>query len=294
MLFLFTLASPSIIGGTLNTAHISSHIFEAYNLRVHLRPNKPFSHYPSSTKMLLALHFAMVLSLLVSQVCGIINGRDAAAGELPWVVAIETTSIICAGTILSARSVLTTADCVNKTTASSLSIRYGSLRHATGGSTAKVNKVIVHPSYDNQFKGNLAILVLSSSISPDALRPAIDLATLSPLPLLEDLRLAGWGPTETAGTARATLKVVDGVVVERLVCELERPDLPIDLGQFCDRGLALGSGGVACGVDAGGSITRGLVLVGLMMKDGACGVPGRPELSVDISQYRSWVLQNII
>lgn len=148
--------------------------------------------------------------------------------------------------------------------------------------------------YDNRFEGNVAILILDTDIPPDGLQPAITLSTLRPLPLLEELRFAGWGPTETAGITRATLKFVYGVVIERLVCELERPDLPVDLGQFCDHGLALGSGGVACGVDAGGSITRGSVLVGLMTKDSSCGVSGRPELSVDISQYRSWILQNMV
>lgn len=84
----------------------------------------------------------------------IVGGVAAASGDAPYAVSLQTTSHFCGGTLLNPGTVLTTASCVAGIPPTRMKIRYGSLNQGSGGATAQVRQVVVHPacrggSHDN-------------------------------------------------------------------------------------------------------------------------------------------------
>ncbi|RDW92972.1 S1 family serine peptidase [Aspergillus mulundensis] len=67
----------------------------------------------------------------------------------------------CGGVLVSARSVLTSARCIENSTAEALSIRAGSRDRTAGGAVVPVSEITVHPQYDSStWDYDIAVLTL--------------------------------------------------------------------------------------------------------------------------------------
>ncbi|KAL5404844.1 hypothetical protein PMIN03_008863, partial [Paraphaeosphaeria minitans] len=93
----------------------------------------------------------------------IVGGSAATAGQFPYIVSIQVSgSHYCGGSLLNANTVITAAHCATRS-ASSYTIRAGTLTWASGGVTSKVSQVIVNPAYSGN-NNDIAIFKLSTSI----------------------------------------------------------------------------------------------------------------------------------
>ncbi|KAJ5531578.1 trypsin-like cysteine/serine peptidase domain-containing protein [Penicillium freii] len=95
----------------------------------------------------------------------ITGGSQAAAGEFPYQVSVQTSSHKCGGSIIDKDHIPTAAHCVDGLFADRLRIRAGSNRHDSGGKLVKVAKVTQHSEFDAKtIKNDIAVLKLASSL----------------------------------------------------------------------------------------------------------------------------------
>ena len=74
-------------------------------------------------------------------------------------------SLICGGSWIGGNKVLTAAHCCDGSSASSVTVRAGTSRHASGGSVYDVSSVEMHPQYDDSdITNDACVLVLEESI----------------------------------------------------------------------------------------------------------------------------------
>ncbi|KNG47033.1 trypsin-domain-containing protein [Stemphylium lycopersici] len=229
----------------------------------------------------------------------IVGGSAASAGEFPFIVSLQRSgSHFCGGTLLNANTVLTAAHCAVGQSASSLTIRAGSLSRTSGGVTARVASIKVNPGYTSStFNGDLAIMKLATSIPTSS---TIGYATLpasgSDPAAGTTLTVAGWGTTSSGGTSLPTnLLKVDVPVVSRSSCQASYGTSAVTTQMFC-AGLAAG-GKDSCQGDSGGPIINKStkVVLGAVSWGNGCAAPNAPGVYANIGQstLRTFVAANL-
>lgn len=74
-------------------------------------------------------------------------------------------SLLCGGSWIGGNKVLTAAHCCHGSSASSISVRAGSTSYASGGTVYDVERVEMHPRYDDSTIANDAcVLVLKTDV----------------------------------------------------------------------------------------------------------------------------------
>merc|ERR1712156_612140 len=80
----------------------------------------------------------------------IVGGEEVDISERPFqIVFLYYGSLRCGGAWMGGKNILTAAHCCDGVSASSVSVRIGSSRHASGGDVYDVARVISHPNYDD-------------------------------------------------------------------------------------------------------------------------------------------------
>ena len=232
----------------------------------------------------------LAASLLPSPpAAAVVGGSPASASAAPWMVSIATSSHICGGAMLNARTVLTAAQCVAGTAPARLKARVGSLHHGSGGAQLQVKSVLVHPQYNAQTHQNdVAVLHLAADIPSNYLSP-VSLATAEP-PIGEKLLIAGWGAAAESGALSVVLRSVLVPPVSQADCQTAYGATQITSAMFC---AGTKTGGLAsCKGDEGGPVTIGRVAYGIISSGKGCGQPGTPSVFTKISALRAWILSN--
>jgi secreted trypsin-like serine protease len=244
--------------------------------------------------------------------------------EFPWHVAVvngETGDYLCAGTIISARFVMTVAHCVRKFQLTLLFVRVGDWDLSGVGEMfpsydVEVQNVIVHEEfYAGNLQNDIALLQLKFPLDFSVM-PHVGTICLAPSsePIYSDCIVTGWGQqlstSEAKGDAATfsrTLKQTSQTLVTSQFCEKAlRPYL----GQFYQlpkKGFVCAydkDGKDSCFGDGGGALAC-LVnapnypkpmqyhVVGLVSWGVGCGMPNVPSAYTAIWDYLDWIRSKI-
>merc|ERR1712244_182021 len=106
----------------------------------------------------------------------IVGGEEVDISERPFqIVFLYYGSLRCGGAWMGGKNILTAAHCCDGVSASSVSVRMGSSRHASGGDVYDVARVISHPSYDDFDISNDACILVLEETPTNSVATPVDL-----------------------------------------------------------------------------------------------------------------------
>ncbi len=226
----------------------------------------------------------------------IIGGVDSSEAY-PWMVSIQRGSHFCGGVLIAKDWVLTAAHCLDDKMAEELTLYIGleSLSFAAGGDIRKADWILLHPDYnDSLYYSDLALIKLNQS----ATKTPIDILSRADTLALqqnEQLRILGWGVTDSGSTSRV-LQEVDVSYQRDAICNSTYPINSI--GDYWDRSFCAGevSGGKdSCQGDSGGPIlvkaNNEWALSGLVSWGSGCAEPGLYGVYTEVSAMVDWIEQ---
>ncbi|KAJ5302375.1 trypsin-like cysteine/serine peptidase domain-containing protein [Penicillium antarcticum] len=248
--------------------------------------------------------FALTGLALSTSVNAIVNGTEATALDYPSIAGLYSSSwfgdsLICSGVVVGEYTVLTTAHCVDGSSASNLKVRVGTADRTTGGALIPISKVTSHPFYSSSTMDydyavlHMAQSALEVSGVAAALLPSTDDATGDDYPL----RIAGWGmEASSSKTLPTSLHHVNMVSVEQSKCnDLWADDNPITKNMMCFQpDVPLAPGTSVCNSDEGGPIVdeTGQTVFGMVSyfaKD--CSASPRPNVGSNLNDQsaKDWI-----
>jgi secreted trypsin-like serine protease len=244
--------------------------------------------------------FACLLHLHTSQA---IVGGEAQDNANPYLVSLVSSgwlgdSYICAGAIVGSQTVLTTARCVDGSSASSLKVKYGGTNRTDLKTKMYVAEVLKNPNYSASTRdSDYALLRLSKPVTDGDGKPMTtygQLATSSP-PTGTELIISGWGKKHGSDTQLPAQ--LQGTIMQALeagACRAKWSDVnSITRNMAC----AESESGSFCDGDDGGPVTdaAGSTIYGVLSW-GEKGCPAdttvRPNVYADAAAASTWIIQN--
>lgn len=225
----------------------------------------------------------------------LIVGGTKTTEQYPWMASLQRAGQhSCGGSLIDQEWVLTAAHCVQDASPTDLGLRIGSPDHTTGGTTAGVSEIVVHPDYSTKKpNGDIALLKLDRAVPQTPVQIA-DGSGAANTPS----RIIGWGltcPLRGCGQPPAQLQETETRVVSDGQCSLSGID---ETTEICtgSQQLLLEN---ACFGDSGGPQVEGAPgnwrLTGVTSRLGsivpACGTA--PSIYTDATSYKSWINQNV-
>ncbi|KAM0354987.1 hypothetical protein ACHAPU_000831 [Fusarium lateritium] len=225
----------------------------------------------------------------------IVGGTAANLGDFPFIVAISRNgNPHCGGTLINANTVLTAGHCVSGYSASSLSVRAGSLSRTSGGVTSSVSSARANPAFSGStLDSDVAILKLTTSIATSSTISYGRLAASGSDPAAgTQLTVAGWGTTSAgSSTSPVQLRKVTIPVVSRATCRSQYGTSSITNNMFC-AGITAG-GKDSCQGDSGGPIADASgTVVGVVSWGEGCAQPNYSGVYARIGSLRTWIDSN--
>jgi trypsin len=224
----------------------------------------------------------------------IVGGTQAAQGEFPYQVSVQTSSHKCGGSIIDKDHILTAAHCVDGLSASRLRIRAGSNQHASGGKLVKVAKVTQHAEYDKKtIKNDIAVLKLASSLEFGDRISAVALPSSADdvPPVGTRCSVTGWGSTSHGGGSLPSNLLVAYVdIIDHEQCKEYYADRhEVDNSMIC-AGVR-GGGKDACQGDSGGPLVDAATKkqVGVVSWGFGCGQHTQPGVYASTAAYLEWI-----
>merc|ERR1712025_1424467 len=184
----------------------------------------------------------------------IVGGSNVDISERPFQVVFQWYgSLICGGAWIGGNKVLTAAHCCDGSSASAVSVRAGTSKHASGGTVYDVASVEMHPRYDDStIENDACVLVLEQAIDDPNASPATLASAGYEVSAGQDLIVSGWGTTSEGGSISSTLKQVTVPAVSDEDCADAYGASQINGGVMLCAGE---KGKDSCQGDSGGPIT---------------------------------------
>ncbi|KXJ86523.1 trypsin-like cysteine/serine peptidase domain-containing protein [Microdochium bolleyi] len=227
----------------------------------------------------------------------IVGGEAASAGDFPFIVSLGRSggSHFCGGVLLNANTVVTAAHCSVGQSASSVTVRAGSLNRSSGGTLVGVSQILVNPTYSASGTNNdVALWRLSTPIAASGSIGYVTLPAQGSDPAGGvSATTAGWGTTSEGGSSLPTaLRKVTVPVVSRTTCASAYGGSRITSSMIC-AGLPAG-GKDSCQGDSGGPIveTASKTLIGLVSWGDGCARANKYGVYTRVGNFVTWINQN--
>ncbi|XP_028614503.1 serine protease 52-like [Grammomys surdaster] len=233
-----------------------------------------------------------------NNVSAIMGGKPANISKFPWHVGIMNHGYhLCGGSILNEWWVLSASHCFEQINKSNLEIIYGRDDLSTKNMTyQKVDKLIVHPKFDDWLLDNdIALLLLKSPLNLSINKIPICVSELSDLRSWKNCWVTGWGVTNVSGIKIQPEKL------QKVQVDLYRWDwcsylLPVLTKNMLCAGTQ-DAGKDACQGDSGGALVcnkkRNIATwyqVGIVSWGIGCGKKNLPGVYTKVSHYLNWII----
>ncbi|MFE7801215.1 serine protease [Nocardia sp. NPDC057440] len=215
--------------------------------------------------------------------------------QFPYMVAVLLPRIMCGGALVDLEHVVTSAACVDGLFPSQVTVHAGSNRYYTGGVTAKVATISVHPNYNKHtYDSDIAVLTLSSALTAGpSIAPIPIPAADSGYPAADTLGvITGFGAVDSAYTLSDYLQQAHIVTYSLPACLTMKPELTSNMMCAGDPESVKD----ACPDDSGSPLAVEGVLVGVYSLGSSCGLdapnPSSP-LFTRVSNFTTWITTRI-
>ncbi|KAH8388436.1 hypothetical protein KR093_006173 [Drosophila rubida] len=245
------------------------------------------------THLPLLLIVWLILLLSPAVVECIVGGQNAAEGEAPYQISLQTLvgSHLCGGAIIAQRWILTAGHCVSGWPANRLQVAVGSIRYTEPGAVYYPSSIHLHCNYDApKYHNDIALLQLNASIVYDALTQPVAVATEFTPVGTSRLIFTGWGTQSAAGSTPTLMQLVHQNRISREDCASRLSNYddvllgPCHLCAF--RQLNVG----ACHGDTGGPLVHDGQLIAILNFMVPCA-KGVPDVFMDVRYYTDWMRQ---
>ncbi|XP_075987158.1 trypsin CFT-1-like isoform X2 [Anticarsia gemmatalis] len=240
----------------------------------------------------------------------IIGGSATTIQAYPYTVQVQYyLRLICAGSLITRRHVLSAAHCFideygHVASPTPFSIRAGTTNLGSGGAVHYVKGLAIHPSYGTPARDHdVAVMLLSSRVTLNArVQTAYIPLFGATLPNNSSVVTVGWGRTNVnIPSASSVLNEVTIRTVNRTVCaerylylqQITGDPYPITDNMICAGLLDIG-GADACQGDSGGPLIYNGIVVGITSWGFSCAEPRFPGVYTKVSQFTSWINGTVI
>ncbi|KAA0184094.1 putative serine protease [Hyalella azteca] len=264
---------------------------------------------------------SMPMSSLLPETCGqhtgvprIVGGREASLGQYPWMVALHyKRAVLCGGSLISGRYVLTAAHCVASSYLKKTHVVLGDWRLSTDPDCSDnvcaperisvlVEEVVVHPGFNTPtvLNNDIALIRLRSEVNFNQYIQPICLPPTnfgrSEVSVNQTVLAVGWGHTRT-GDGSDVLRVALLNIANPFVCKRVFPS------NFHLNGVQMCIGGGpddTCSGDSGGPVMNlnkeqryyVLAVTSFGTQEG-CGISGRPAVYTSVAHFNDWIRQSM-
>lgn len=247
-------------------------------------------------KLLLVLLFAMLLKVQAKNLklkpiisSRIFEGKQVTAEEFPYQVAIlNQNKLLCGGTILNQKIVITAAHCIDNENVSSLRVRAGSANPYFGGQIRNVSCIRIHQAYDRvTYEYDIALMVLEKKLNFSS--PDIGKIVLPKKEVLNGTRgvVSGFGIYDPFHSNDSfQLRAANMTVLSWNECASSKyryNNLPKSM--ICAQADGIG----ACRHDEGGPLVIKRKLVGIVLVRPICAFPTYPGVYLNVALVTHWI-----
>ncbi|MEN0057383.1 MAG: serine protease [Bdellovibrio sp.] len=226
----------------------------------------------------------------------IVGGVEAAVGEFPFIVSLQSSSHFCGGSLIAKNWVLTAAHCVRGGTVRKILVGLHNQKDAAGAETLKPKRIIAHPQYNSS---NIDYDFALIELDGESTREPVLLNTADINPAENETimsTVAGWGTLrEGSYGLPSILQKVDVPVVSQESCNQAYKNEITD--RMICAGFAEGKKD-SCQGDSGGPLIAQAedgqrYLIGVVSWGEGCARAGRPGVYSRVSSVIPWIEQTI-
>jgi secreted trypsin-like serine protease len=226
----------------------------------------------------------------------VVGGVPTTIDEHPWQVALlvlrTTGSVLCSGSIIKDRWVLTAAHCFGPTgRATGFKVKSGATDIQSQGIWVDGERIEPHSAYNSETKENDIALVKLRSRPNQRTIPLANASIL--LPIGAPLEIAGWGAIVDGGPAVDRLRKAQVNYIDTQTCNArDSYNGRIKDGMMC---AGYSEGQIdSCQGDSGGPLIQGnnpanAIIVGVVSHGQGCARPLKYGVYTRVSVYRNWI-----